>query len=230
MDVTGVDVFEIGPGDHLSSGLALLAAGARSYTCADRFPGNYSSSDARTWYRMVRSAWPESYPAWPETLNAETFPEGCPGVKILPLGVESLFDVGTFDLVGSTSVGEHVSDITAFAEASHRLLRPGGFAIHHIDFAPHDCWRTDYDDPFIFLRFPEWLWRMMGSNRGIPNRRRFHEFLDAFETAGLSILVRERSLAYQGLPIPRRLKGSPADSVATIAATFVLTIPVRAKS
>ena len=144
MDISGADVFEIGPGDHLSSGLALLAAGARSYTCADRFAGNYSSPAAKTWYRTVRSMWPESYPAWPETLDAETFPECCAAVRILPLGVENLFDVGTFALVGSTSVGEHVSGITAFAEASQRLLRPGGIAIHHIDFAPHDYWRTDY--------------------------------------------------------------------------------------
>src|ERR1035438_7234263 len=39
--IRGADVFEIGPGDNLCSGLAFLAGGARSYTCADRFPGNY---------------------------------------------------------------------------------------------------------------------------------------------------------------------------------------------
>ena len=218
--IRGADVFEIGPGDNLCSGLAFLAGGARSYTCADRFPGNYTGSDAREWYRLVRANWRG---AWPNGINPETFPHGCP-VTVLPVSVENLPDVGRFDVVCSCAVGEHLSDISAFASATARLLRPNGFAVHMVDFSPHDCWRADYADPFIFLRFPGPLWRAMGSNRGTPNRRRLHEFDKAFTDAGLSVVVQDQKRAYAGLPIPRRLKGMPVDSIATSEATFVLRL------
>src|SRR4051794_20580492 len=45
--VKDLDIAEIGPGDHLGSGLSLLAAGAASYTAIDRFPGNYGSAAAK---------------------------------------------------------------------------------------------------------------------------------------------------------------------------------------
>jgi SAM-dependent methyltransferase len=223
MDVRGIDVFEIGPGDNLASGLALLAAGAGSYTCADRFPGPYASPQAREWYRVIRAEWPAWLPEWPAALDVETFPEGYPEVRTLSLPIEEIHRVGQFDLVGSTSVGEHVSDIAALARATRALLRPRGVAIHHVDFAPHDCWRTRHEDPFLFLQFPGWLWRLMGSHRGTPNRFRFHHFVEAFESAGLRVSVPERCFGYAGLPVPGRLAALPPDSIATVSATFVLT-------
>jgi SAM-dependent methyltransferase len=212
-------VFEIGPGDNLCSGLAFLAAGARSYTCADRFPGNHRGAEARDWYRLVQACWPHK---WPDRIDPEIFPDGCP-VTVLPLGVESLPSVGSFDIVCSFAVGEHVRDVASFASVTAGLLRPNGFAIHVVDFTPHDCWRDHYADPFVFLRFPEPLWWAMGSNRGTPNRRRLHEFVDAFSRAGLSVSVHSQTRGFAGLPLPRRLRGFPPDSMATSEAAFVLT-------
>ena len=60
--------------------------------------------------------------------------------------------------------------------------------MHRVDFGPHDCWFY-YRDPGVFLRFSDKVWRMTGSNRGIPNRKRHHEFLAAFEKAGLNVEV-----------------------------------------
>ena len=78
-----------------------------------------------------------------------------------------------------------MSDVGAFAETTARLLAPGGMATHRVDFGLHDCW-VQYRDPLTFLRFPDWLWHLMGSNRGTPNLKRHHAFLEAFAAAGLT--------------------------------------------
>jgi SAM-dependent methyltransferase len=218
--IGGLDIFELGPGDNLASGLAFLAAGAKSYTCADRFVGPYSSPDAMALYRSVRDRWPADLPQWQASVDPSAFPANYP-VRALASSVEDLRDIGTFDIVGSFAVGEHVLDIGAFAAATARLLKPGGVAVHYVDFGPHGCWR-DFEDPLMFLRFPGSIWRWMGSNRGNPNRHRFHEFVAAFEKCGLSVSVINRKM-YSEVSMPARLEDAPVDSVATENATFILT-------
>lgn len=186
--VTGLHIAEIGPGDYLTSGLALLAAGAHSYTAIDRFPGPYGSDEAKKWYGAIETAWPAAFPAmpWPSYLEARRFPDAYPDrVQTISRSIESVESARSFDVVCSYQVAEHVSDIRAFAETTARLLSPGGIATHRVDFGPHDCW-IQYRDPLTFLRFPDWLWSLMGSNRGTPNRHRHHEFLEAFAAAGLT--------------------------------------------
>jgi len=66
------------------------------------------------------------------------------------------------------------------------LVEENGVALHRVDFGPHDSWFY-YADPLTFLRFPEKLWSLTGSNRGTPNRFRHHEFMEAFERAGFEV-------------------------------------------
>jgi len=188
-DMKGLDVFEIGPGDHLASGFVCLGTGARRYETADRFLGDVSGPVAKSWYRAVKEHWQAFLPDHPfeEGLDPDAFPEGYPDrVLAQQIAVESLEKKTGFDVVYSFHVGEHVSDIDAFARSTFDLLKPGGVAIHHVNYGPHDCWLT-YDDPWTFLGFSDSVWKMMGSNRGTPNRFRHHEFVAAFEKAGLVI-------------------------------------------
>jgi hypothetical protein len=189
----GRSICEIGPGDFPTSGMAMLAAGARSYTAIDRFVGDYSRREAKEWYAGIRAAWPRIYPglSWPAWLNADRFPEGYPDrVKISGARIESVADIGTFDVVCSFQVAEHVSDLGRFAHSTAMLLNADGVGVHRIDFGPHGVWRS-YRDPLTFLRVPEPLWRAMGSARGIPNRRRACEVEQAFRAAGLSVTLTE---------------------------------------
>src|SRR5262245_22792321 len=50
--IRGARIAEIGPGDHIATGLALLAYGADSYTAIDRFTGAYDNAAARAWYAL----------------------------------------------------------------------------------------------------------------------------------------------------------------------------------
>jgi hypothetical protein len=38
-----------------------------------------------------------------------------------------------------------------------------------------------------FLRFSDKAWNLTGSNRGVPNRFRHHQFMEAFDRAGFAV-------------------------------------------
>jgi len=187
--VAGKSVLEIGPGDNLVTGLAFLAAGAASYTALDRFPGPYASADARQWYKLLAQHWRDG--SWPEQLDPLTFPYQ-DRVNIKPMPIENAGVLGHFDIVCSMAVGEHITDIGTFARAIRDAIRPGGIGVHYIDFSGHQ-W-DQLGDPFLFLKFPELLWKMMGSQRGAPNRVRFDQYKECFEDSGLIVEVPERRL------------------------------------
>lgn len=224
--IVGRHVTEIGPGDHLATGLSMIAAGASSYTSIDRFSGPYGNEYAKGWYRAVKAAWPAAFPeiAWPEWLDVEKFPNGFPDrVRVIPAGVEEVKGEGGCDIVCSHFVAEHVLNLDDFARVTEELLAAGGVAIHIVDFSQHHEW-TYYNDPFLFLRFPEWLWNLMGSNRGLPNRFRFHEYVTAFEAAGLRVECDDRVIAAELVnpsSLAKRFRKMPMDSIKTLKATFV---------
>lgn len=182
--VAGKSVLEIGPGDNLVTGLAFIAAGAKSYTALDRFPGDYASEDARRWYRLLANHWP--YGAWPAGLDPDRFPDH---LAVFSKGdaVETVNGLDRYDVVCSFAVGEHVSNIDQFALLTYDALSPEGVAVHAIDFGGHQ-WNR-FGDPFLFLKFPAAVWQMMGSARGEPNRVRFDAFKACFKRAGLSVEV-----------------------------------------
>lgn len=186
--VAGKSVLEIGPGDNLVTGLAFLAAGAASYTALDRFPGAYDDNTARQWYALLKADWPRKYPdlLWPAGLDS--FPND-PRVSVMREGVETATSIPRFDLVTSYAVGEHVQDVRAFADLTRCALKPNGVAMHAIDMGGHDWDR--FGDPFLFLRFPEWLWQAMGSNRGTPNRVRIEGWLEAFSCLDTEVVHRK---------------------------------------
>lgn len=225
-DLVGRDVLEFGPGDHLGLGLACLASGARTYTAVDRFPGQYEGDVAQRWYRAVRSAWPGE---WPSDLPVDLFPCGTEGrVASMPVSIETIAEAPVnhlYDVVCSVAVGEHVSDIHAFARATAKLLRPQGVAVHVIDFSQHGF--TEYGDPTLFLRFPDWLWHLMGSERGLPNRHRVHEYVSAFEAVGLSVAVHDVSRLPSISPhtLAPRFRMMPIESLRVQCATLVCRWP-----
>jgi SAM-dependent methyltransferase len=229
IDVRGRRVVEIGPGDYLTSGLALLAGGAGSYTAIDRFTGTYSSPTARASYRATRDAWPQAFPdrPWPAALDPDRFPDGAGDlVRTISAPIETAATGERFDVVCSFQVGEHVSDLAAFARKTRELLAPGGAAVHRVDFGPHGPWRK-YDDPLTFLRPPDWLWRLMGSERGIPNRHRAHEVSAALTAAGLDVaeVAREHFAELPGARgrrrLARRFRGMPPESLNVRAVTYL---------
>lgn len=189
-DIEGKSVCEIGAGDYLTSGLSMLAAGASRYAVIDRFPGDYTGAIAKQWYQGIEDNWAKTYPetVWASGLKAADFPENyADRLELIAQPIETAETANKFDIVCSFQVGEHISDIDVFAETNKRLLhKTGGAALHRVDFGPHDVW-FQYADPMTFLRFSDAAWKLTGTNRGVPNRFRHHEFMAAFDRAGFNV-------------------------------------------
>jgi len=184
--VQGKDIIEIGPGDHVGTGLVFIALGARSYTTLDRFTRNYSTSLAKGWYALVRKKFSDTFSLpWPEDLSPDSFPESCDKVKSLPVSIEDVVGCSQYDIVCSHAVAEHVSSVPKFADVNSKLLGESGKALHVVDFSGHG-WQRNGDE-MLFTRIPGWAWSAMGSNRGYPNRVPFPAFKSILESAGLDV-------------------------------------------
>jgi hypothetical protein len=226
--IAGKSILEIGSGDHLASGLSFLAAGAASYTTVEPALGDCDGPLAREWYIAVRHAWEECYPhlPWPEHLAADNFPRSSMDrVTVIRSQMEAAADLSKYDIICSHYAAQHVSNISHFAQLHARHLSNNGAGIHKIGFSAQDCWST-YADPFLYLRFPEWLWGLMGSRRALPNRKRFHEYVDAFQLERLGAQTVSRTLFSAPMKrstLARPFRRMPEDSIRTRCATLLVT-------
>jgi hypothetical protein len=92
------------------------------------------------------------------------------------------------DLVFSFAVMEHVPEsvITALNVESQRILKRGGIAYHLVGLGDHYQTGRGYVN---FLRYPEWLWRILVKNKfSYHNRLRGRQFIDLFKTQGAHVL------------------------------------------
>jgi hypothetical protein len=82
-----------------------------------------------------------------------------------PSGDLAHFPEGTFSLVVSTDVLEHVAraHLPRTLAETHRTLRPGGHAIHYIDLADHISYFTGAPRKH-YLRYSERAWRCLFEN------------------------------------------------------------------
>ncbi|HMS12226.1 MAG TPA: class I SAM-dependent methyltransferase [Microthrixaceae bacterium] len=103
------------------------------------------------------------------------------------------WDVGTFDVVWSHSVFEHLRDPGATLDEIHRVLKPGGLHIADIDLQDHYGDRTDPESMFGFLRYSERLWRAMTSHRSsYCNRLRISDWRSEFDVHGFESVAESR--------------------------------------
>lgn len=176
-DLKGARVMELGPGDNLGVALRFLAAGAERVQGVDRFA---------TWRDPAQQK--EIYAALLERMDPVGRARAAAAVRLgsepgfdpdrlqltegLPIEeAADRFEPGSFDLIVSRAVIEHVYDTDATFEAIDRLLRPGGASIHKIDLEDHGLFTVGGLHPLTFLTVPDRIYRWMGENSGLPNRR-----------------------------------------------------------
>jgi hypothetical protein len=181
-DIKGKTILEVGPGDHFATGLAMIALVAKSYSVLDRFPGDYKGEVAMNWYRLLQDNW--KYSNWPKNLDVNNW-FSSENITIYNKSVEDFHTNHKFDIVCSYAVGEHITDIKSFVNLNKKCIIKKGVGLHCIDFGGHQ-WDS-YGDPFLFMKFPDFVWNLMGSARGEPNRVRLAPYLRYFEEAGLKV-------------------------------------------
>lgn len=186
----GKRILEYGPGDVPGVAILMVAQGADQVKCVDRFPMVRMSPKNIQIVKIMleRLAGPLRdraetcfrQPAHPES----GLDPGLIDYLVQPSGLSGLSD--EVDLVISRAVLEHVNDLPATFRDMYGALKPGGIAIHLVDLKSHGLHRKN---PLDFLGWPTWLWSLMYSAKGVPNRLRVNAYRDAIAQCGLEVMT-----------------------------------------
>lgn len=185
----GKTLLEYGPGDVPAVALLMVAHGADKVWCVDRFELVRLSPVNIAVLRLLmerlppeRRARAEACFALPGDPASGLKPERIP-YRVSPSGLCGLSEA--VDLVYSRAVLEHVDDLDATYSDMWRALKSDGLALHQVDLASHRMHRRNRLD---FLIDPPWLWSLMHSHKGAPNRWRLPHHLSSAARAGLTVL------------------------------------------
>lgn len=169
-------ILEIGPGADFAVQLVLASHGAQ-VTLADRFLAQWDDEFHPGFYRdfMARHDGPVG------AIEAVLARGGYHGVlTLLPEPAEALNSIadGSFDLVLSNAVLEHVRNLDDTVAELARIARPGGVQAHQVDCRYH----SDFSRPLEHLTAPKLLFdaRRLASNCVEGTQLRLAEIAERF--------------------------------------------------
>lgn len=182
-------LLEYGPGDVPAVALLMVAHGADKVWCVDRFELVRLSPVNITVLRLLmerlspdRRTRAEACFQQPGDPASGLRPERI-AYRVSPSGLSGLSEA--VDLAYSRAVMEHVDDLDATYSDMCKALKADGLALHQVDLASHRMHRSNRLD---FLTDPPWLWSLMHSHKGAPNRWRLPHHLASAARAGLAVL------------------------------------------
>lgn len=137
-------------------------------------------------------------------------------------------DAGSVDMVFSNSVLEHVpaSVLDALMVETHRILKPGGLALHSVNCGDHYAYFDRQITPIHYLRFSERAWRKWNNDLQYQNRLRPVDFVESARKAGLDVILdthkpRPELLAkLPSMPIDEAFRRYPAEQLCCTSIDF----------
>ena len=173
----GKTIVEYGPGDFPGVAVLMLVAGAHKVYAVDRFAMvRLSEKNVGVWHAMVAAMDNAQKQRARSLLNnpsnpAEGFKPECIEYVVRAHGFSGL--QAQADLAISRAVLEHVDDLPGTFADMVAALKPGAVAMHLVDLKSHGLHRSN---PLDFLEWPQWLWSLMYSHKGVPNRWRLDHY------------------------------------------------------
>jgi hypothetical protein len=187
--VQGKNVIEYGPGDLPAVAVLMVAFGAESVVCVDRFPlVQISLTNQRALDLLIagldaprqerakqcfRIAGEYASGLNPERIRYQIHPKGLSGMKHWA------------DLLISRAALEHVNDLQATFDDMRQAMKPQGWSVHQVDLKSHGLHRRNALD---FLAWPTWLWKLMYACKGFPNRLRVDSYRQILDRLNLKII------------------------------------------
>ena len=192
--LAGKRVLEYGPGDIPGVALLMVAHGAESVVCVDRFPLlALSPKNIEVLRHLLEGLEGEARQHAEGCFLAKGDPSSgfSPRIRYLirPSGLSSLRTA--VDLVISRAVLEHVDDLSATFDDMYEALRDGGLAAHEVDLKSHGLHRKN---PLDFLTWPPRLWSLMYAHKGVPNRWRVNRYREVIFASGLKTMLMQPTL------------------------------------
>ena len=165
--IEGREILEVGPGNNLSVGILMLAAGALRVVCIDKFQSRPNLAQAAASYAILH----ESLTQQERQCCGDVFAGAIPLVSqhhtgrlvydwnCAIEGAERTLGTTRFDFILSTAVLEHVRSVEAAIRSMYLLLKPGGRMIHRVDLRSHE--EDEESHPLDFLTHSSFAWRLM---------------------------------------------------------------------
>lgn len=188
----GRRILEYGPGDILGVALLMYAAGADHVHCVDRFPlENVSVKNARVYQRLLErmsgAARLRAGSAFVQAGKPESgFRRDCIDYRVSEDGLAAR--AGAYDFIVSRAVLEHVNSLERTLADVELCLAAGGVSVHNVDLRSHNL---DRYQPYDFLTWPVWAYRLMYSHKGFPNRWRPGRYRDILASRTLRLRAME---------------------------------------
>lgn len=188
-------ILEYGPGDTPGVALLMYAYGADKIFCVDRFPlVSFSEFNIEIFDSLLNLLEGE-----PKRRAQSCFKEvGNPSSGLKNDAIEYLVKSdglsglhNEVDLVISRAVLEHVNNLPATIGDMERALVNGGLSVHQVDLKSHGLHKRNQLD---FLTWPEVLWNLMYSQKGVPNRLRVNAYKTVTSHSGLKLKLLEPTL------------------------------------
>lgn len=185
-------VLEYGPGDVPGVAMLMVAYGARQVVCVDRFPLlQLSEKNVHVLEDLLEGLDPvkraRARQCFVDSSRVDSgFDAKHIDYRINSRGLSGL--MGNVDLVYSRAVLEHVNDLRATVEDMTAAMRVGASAIHQVDLKSHGLHRHNRLD---FLTWSSFLWHLMFSNKGVPNRLRVDQYRANVAHSGLELVLLE---------------------------------------
>jgi hypothetical protein len=172
----GKRILEVGPGDNLGVALKFLAAGAGEVVSIDKFYSLREPEKERRIYLALRSGLPAEQKArFDDAVDLADGIRFHPGKLRYVYGhgieeAESILGIEPFDAIVSRAVLEELEDLDGVFSLFDRLLRPGGWQVHRIDFRDYGMFSSHGHHPLEFLTIPRAIYKY-ASKYSRPNRR-----------------------------------------------------------
>ena len=175
-DLAGKRILEVGPGDNFGVALKFLADGAAKVVSLDKFYSERNEEQQARIYRELRKHLnPQQAAVFEEAIKLDGQVELNKNriEYIYGHGVEEadqILESESFHFIVSRAVLHNVYDIERGFAAMDRVLAPGGYMAHKIDFSDENMFSSRGMHPLTFLTIPERIYRLMAKDSGKPNR------------------------------------------------------------
>lgn len=182
-------ILEYGPGDLPGVAMLLVAKGAQKVYCVDRFPLVCldEKSVAVIEHMAEHLTQVQQRRFWQCLANPDMprcgFSKDHVEYVVRPDGLSGLSNA--VDLVISRAVLEHVNDLEAIFNDMVNAMRLNSLSLHQVDLRSHGLHRSN---PLDFLEHPQWIWNLMYSHKGVPNRWRVNRYRELLHNLPLEIL------------------------------------------
>lgn len=197
--IQGKSILEIGPGDNLGVALKFLVHGASKVVCVDKFYSKRNLQQQSQIYKAMRNELsPDERRIFDSIVKLDDN-----GLKFVSNKLEYIYGKGieevqvntSFDMVISRAVMEHVYSLDAAFYNMDKILKPGGYMIHNIDFKDHGLFTSAGMHPLTFLTISDRIWDLMTKDSGKPNRmligyykKKMNELNYEFKIAGIQYI------------------------------------------